>query len=121
MVLTVEDDNNCVDSVSMVYVIREVPTMYLPSAFIPESEIAENSVFKPIGNSIADNNYEMLIYDRWGELVFVSNHPEIGWNGRINGSLAPQGTYSYRIIYQDIEGKPNAISGSVLLLRGPQK
>ena len=118
VVLTVEDDNNCLDSLSLLYVIHEVPTMYLPSAFIPESEIAENRVFKPIGNSISEENYEMRIYDRWGQLIFVSLHPEIGWDGSINGHLAPQGTYSYQINYVDIEGKPNSRKGSVLLLRG---
>ena len=118
VVLTVVDDNNCLDSLSLLYVIHEVPTMYLPSAFIPESEIAENRVFKPIGNSISEENYEMRIYDRWGQLIFVSRHPENGWDGGINGHLAPQGTYTYQINYVDIEGKPNSRKGSILLLRG---
>jgi gliding motility-associated-like protein len=117
VVLTVEDENHCVDSVSLLYIIREVPTIYLPSAFIPESEIAENRVFKPIGNSISDEQYEMFVYDRWGQLIFVSHNPELGWDGRINGNLAPQGTYSYLILYLDIDGKPGSVRGSVLLLR----
>ncbi len=117
VVLTVEDGNQCVDSVSLMYVIHEVPTFYLPSAFIPESDIAENKVFKPIGNSISEENYEMLVFDRWGQLVFVSKHPEFGWDGHIGKSMAPQGTYTYQIKYQDIEGKPNSVHGSVLLLR----
>ena len=118
VVLTVEDDNNCLDSLLLLYVIHEVPTMYLPSAFIPESEIAENRVFKPIGNSISEENYEMRIYDRWGQLVFVSHRLENGWDGHLNGHIAPQGTYAYQINYVDIEGKPNSVKGSVLLLRG---
>ena len=118
VVLTVVDDNNCSDSLSLMYVIHEVPTMYLPSAFIPESEIAENRVFKPIGNSISEEHYEMRIYDRWGQLIFVSRHPDNGWDGHINGHLAPQGTYSYQINYMDLDGKPNSRTGSVLLLRG---
>lgn len=117
VVLTVEDGNQCVDSVSLMYIIHEVPTFYLPSAFIPESDIAENRVFKPIGNSISEENFEMLVFDRWGQLVFVSRHPEYGWDGRINGNPAPQGTYSYAIKYVDIEGKPNSVHGNVLLLR----
>ena len=117
VVLTVVDANQCEDSVTLLYIIREVPTMYLPSAFIPESEIAENKVFKPIGNSFSEENYEMLVFDRWGKLVFVSHHPDLGWDGRIKGSLASQGTYTYQIKYQDLEGKPNSVHGSVLLLR----
>lgn len=118
VVLTVEDGNQCVDSLSLMYVIREIPTFFLPSAFIPESDIAENRVFKPIGNSISDKNYEMRIYDRWGQLIFVSHQPDYGWDGHIGNSLAPQGSYTYQIKYQDLEGLPNSVHGSVLLLRG---
>lgn len=117
VVLTVEDDHQCVDSLSLLYVIKEVPGMYLPSAFIPESNIAENRVFKPYGNSISASDYEMTVYDRWGRLVFVSHHPDDGWDGRVNGSLAPQGTYVYQILYRDLEGRPDSVRGSVLLLR----
>ncbi len=117
VVLTVVDDNQCVDSLSLMYIIREVPTFYLPSAFIPESDIAENRVFKPMGNSISEENYEMLLFDRWGQLIFVSHSIGIGWDGRINGKYAPQGTYAYQIKYQDLEGLPYSVHGSVLLLR----
>ena len=117
VVLTVEDDHQCVDSLSLLYVIKEVPGLYLPSAFIPESNIAENRVFKPYGNSISASDYEMTVYDRWGRLVFVSHHPDDGWDGRVNGSLAPQGTYVYQILYRDLEGRPDSVRGSVLLLR----
>ena len=73
---------------------------------------------EPIGNSISEENYEMRIYDRWGQLIFVSRRLENGWDGHINGHLAPQGTYTYQINYVDIEGKPNSKKGSILLLRG---
>lgn len=117
VVLTVVDENNCLDSLELLYVIQEMPTLYLPSAFIPESDVAENRVFRPIGNSISEQNYEMLIYDRWGRLIFVSRQLEYGWDGHINGQLAPQGTYMYKINYEDVHGIPKMVKGSVLLLR----
>ena len=117
VVLTVIDENNCLDSLELLYVIQEMPTLYLPSAFIPESEVAENRVFRPVGNSISEQNYEMLIYDRWGQLIFVSRQRDYGWDGYINGQLAPQGTYMYRITYEDTNGIPKMVKGSVLLMR----
>ncbi|MCQ2269890.1 MAG: PKD domain-containing protein [Bacteroidales bacterium] len=115
--LTVTDDFNCENTSSEIYVINEVPTLYLPSAFIPESDIAENRVFKPIGNSIGTEHYEMIIFDRSGGVVFVSHHPDLGWDGKINKKLAPQGTYGYQIQYQTIDGIPASAHGSVILLR----
>lgn len=115
--LWVQDAFACIDSVSQVYVIHEVPSFYLPSAFIPESEIAENRIFKPIGNSISEDDYLMLIYDRYGGLIFTSTNPNLGWDGKINGKLAPQGHYVYQIDYRDLEGLPYSRKGSVLLMR----
>lgn len=122
VVFTVKDEHQCEDSLALVYVIREIPTIYLPSAFVPESDIAENQVFKPIGNEISDENYEMLVYDRWGERVFISRNPQDGWDGCLkSGALAPQGVYAYQIRFQDMEGRPNSTHGTVLLLRGTEK
>lgn len=115
--LTVKDDYNCENTRVEVYVIHEEHTIYLPSAFIPESDIAENRVFKPIGNSIGEENYEMIIYDRSGGIVFVSHHPDYGWDGKIGNRLAPQGTYGYQIQYQTVDGIPASKHGSVILLR----
>ena len=115
--LWVEDAFACQDSVTIMYVIQEVPSFYLPSAFIPESDIAENRVFKPIGNSISDEDYLMQIFDRYGGLVFTSSQPDFGWDGKINGKLAPQGHYAYQITYRDIDGVPYSRHGSVLLIR----
>lgn len=115
--LWVEDAFACEDSVTIMYVIQEVPSFYLPSAFIPESDIAENRVFKPIGNSISDEDYLMQIFDRYGGLVFTSSQPDFGWDGKINGKFAPQGHYAYQITYRDIDGVPYSRHGSVLLIR----
>ena len=59
----------------------------------------------------------MLVFDRWGQMIFISHQLDYGWDGRVNGRYAPQGTYFYTIKYINIEGQPGTVKGSVLLLR----
>lgn len=118
VVLTVENVFGCEDSLSLIYVINEVPTMYLPSAFVPESDIEENKVFKPIGNSISEENYEMTIYDRYGMIVFVSTNPNYGWDGTLSGGKpAPQGVYNYVLRYVTLDGGSSVYRGNVMLIK----
>lgn len=67
--------------------------IYAPNAFLPESH-GENSRFylKEV-NFIGD--FEMYIYNRWGELIFKTNEIGFngGWNGTFNGKKCDVGTY----------------------------
>ncbi|MEZ5197737.1 MAG: gliding motility-associated C-terminal domain-containing protein [Bacteroidales bacterium] len=94
-----------------------VKVIPLPNAFNPDSEIPENRVFKVIASS--DDNifqFRMNIYDRWGQLVFETNNPEIGWDGTKNGTPCNPGVYVWTI-FQEGEGGDTANSGSVTLVR----
>jgi gliding motility-associated-like protein len=61
-----------------------------------------------------------LIYNRWGELIFVSNDPEIGWDGSYGktGEMSPIGIYTYKLNYQlKNQDQPKVIYGHVNLIR----
>lgn len=115
--LTVSDSHQCVDNEQTMYAINDILTFYLPSAFYPQSEIVENQSFGPRGISIAEEGYELYIYDRWGEKVFESHLPSQTWDGTFNGADAPAGEYIYRVIYRDLNRGWHTTKGKVLLLR----
>ena len=62
-----------------------------------------NKEFKPVMAFVNRENYLMQIYNRFGELVFDNNNPEVGWDGKYKGEIAPSGIYVYLIRYS----KPN--------------
>ena len=87
---------------------------YIPTSFTP-NEDGINDVFKPVGeNYIAE--YEMVILNRWGMVMFKTNDPEQGWDGMYAGQLAPTEMYAYIIRIKDIEGAEWKYEGTVLLL-----
>ncbi len=69
----------------------------MPTAFSPNGD-GLNDLFLPaLRPDCPVANYLLLIYDRWGQLVFTGTKPVDGWNGLRNGQPADAGTYMYRI------------------------
>ncbi|HSV87121.1 MAG TPA: PKD domain-containing protein, partial [Bacteroidales bacterium] len=73
-------------------------------------------VFYPKLMGLSENNYVLEIYTRWGELIFRSTDPRIGWDGYVNGRLAPLGVYVWRFSGVCINGQPVNKVGDVTLL-----
>jgi gliding motility-associated-like protein len=61
--------------------------------------------------------FEMLVFDRWGMLVFRSDDITKGWDGTYLGNACQQDVYVWRVIYTDAAGKKNREVGHVTLLR----
>lgn len=97
-------------------VIEECPVaLFMPSAFSPNGD-GRNDLFIPIYNRVTIFNLQ--IYDRFGGLMFETKNVDQGWDGRINGVVAPQGSYSYIVSYFDEdENATKQLSGKVVVLR----
>lgn len=90
--------------------------IYVPNCFNPNSANVDNKTFKPL-ICYGANNYNLTIYDRWGNKVFESSNVYKGWDGTTkSGKKAKEGTYVYYIIYTDPEGEIQELSGNVTLL-----
>jgi gliding motility-associated-like protein len=83
---------------------------FVPNAFAPTGI---NKIWKPVPFFIDKNEYELLIFNRWGEEIFKTNDISEGWNG---GNF-PAGTYAYHIKYKTSFGEYKVKSGTVTLLR----
>lgn len=76
--------------------------IYIPNAFTPNGD-GKNDTFFEVGYGSGPYQmdvkwYEMLIYNRWGQLIYHSSSPSLPWNGKMsNGEAAPLGVYVYKI------------------------
>ena len=70
------------------------PTIVAPNAFTPGDGNGVNDEFFVYPNDYVEE-FEILIYTRWGELVFTSNNQDFRWNGIYRGKLLPPGTYAF--------------------------
>ena len=78
-----------------------VPKIVAPTAFRPTSSISTNKEFFVYSYFITDN-FQIFIYNRWGELVFESTDRNFKWNGGYNngGQALPGGMYAYIVKYE---------------------
>ncbi len=113
----VVSNGNCIDSLTKEIFVNPYSSVYIPNSFTP-NEDGLNESFKVIGSYVQD--FEMLIFDRWGELIYKSNDIFEGWNGgfqNMSDKLMKQDTYIYKIKYKEFKGETKQIIGHVNLIR----
>jgi gliding motility-associated-like protein len=113
----VTTDKNCRDlfqKESSVIVEASGKVEY-PNVFSPFAKITENKVFLP---AVIDNvlEYHLVIYNRWGQMVFESFNKDIGWDGTYKGEVAKQDVYMWKVIGKYSNGKTFTKTGDVTLL-----
>ena len=91
--------------------------IYLPNAISPSKSDGLNDVFAlPEGVLPLIDDFEIMIFNRWGVQVFYSTDKSFRWNGEVNGKLVVSSVYNYIIRYKDVNGKPYVITGSLTVL-----
>lgn len=87
----------------------------IPNVFTPNGD-AYNAQFKPIALSGVDN-LELHIFNRWGELVYLTRALQFAWDGYTqSGEMVPDGVYFWTLTYNGAKG-PGELNGSLSLLR----
>ena len=87
-------NEGCIDSTEISVAILNEFLMYAPNSFTPNNDNM-NDKFEIVAEGIA--SFEILIFNRWGELIFTSNNPVVSWDGKHQGKLVPLGNYIYKI------------------------
>lgn len=85
----------------------------LPSAFSPNGD-GVNDLFHILGEGISDVSF--LIYDRHGQKVFETTHPDIGWDGTFKGVLQENEVYYYYLSVTCFTGETIVKKGDVTLI-----
>ena len=108
----------CVDSVLQQIVVENEPTIYVPSAFSPDGDNI-NDLFVVQANGIDLDNYNLKIYDRWGEIIFESNDLYDSWDGKAKGldRFVQSGTYIWILVVNYENGIEYEKSGTVTVIR----
>lgn len=109
--LTVSNTQSCSDSVcKTVEVEEEVVEGPVPNIFSPNDD-GKNDVFRVEG---MDKGTGLSIYNRWGQMIFNTDLPEHGWDGRTSaGAKSPDGTYLF--ILEKANGEKE--TGTLTLIR----
>ncbi len=112
--LEVKDEFGCKDETEKWIKAMPEIVVYIPNAFTP-NEDGINDFFKPFG-IVYNKEYEWIIINRWGELIFKSNNQMQGWNGKIKDKLVPEGVYAYLLKVTTAQNKQLKFAGTFHLI-----
>ena len=89
----------------------------IPTAFTPNDD-GLNDLFRPLGSGKYVTEYQMTIWNRWGEEVYRDTDAKAGgWDGNYKGEKGVTGVYAYIITYKDYNGSTKMTKGNVTLTR----
>ncbi|HLP10690.1 MAG TPA: PKD domain-containing protein [Flavobacteriales bacterium] len=104
----------CTDTaVHPIYIIPET-TIYIPNAFTPNGD-GINDVFIPVVRDT--RKYLLMIFDRWGEIIWQTDNPLQGWDGTLKNKRTKVDTYVYKVKYMDQKHVEHILVGHVTLVR----
>lgn len=101
-------------STSNVVRIDLTPVIYMPTIFSPNND-GTNDRLEVKGKYY--RSYTMTIFNKWGEVVYVSGTDQVGWDGTYKGDPAPVDAYAYSVVALDALGKEISLKGTVSLVR----
>lgn len=95
----------------------EVAPFYIPKAFTPNAD-GKNDYFFDGTPVLKVNKYRMIIFDRWGKIIYETENFFRPWDGTFaDGTDCPIGNYTYRINITSLKGKDYEFTGDFSLIR----
>lgn len=105
----------CRDSSFQAIFVEPLTTLYVPNSFTPNGDEFNNE-FKAVVFDVAE--FEMFIYDRWGNRIFESFDRNLGWDGTLeNGNFAKSGVYVWYVRFTNSKGVREEHNGHLNFLK----
>jgi gliding motility-associated-like protein len=103
----------CSDSLIRYLDIRVYENLFIASAFSPNDD-GFNDYFSINFENVT--RFRIIIYSRWGQIIYESNNPNFIWDGKLNGKPLPQDVYVYYIEAKGYHGTRFSLKGDITIL-----
>ena len=114
--LTVINNAGCLDTNQLCFVINPETTFYIPNTFSPNGDGINDEFYGKAENVY---EFEMSIFDRWGDRIFYSKDINEHWKGKANNGdkIAQQDVFIYVVTFRDIKNESYHYAGNVTIVR----
>jgi gliding motility-associated-like protein len=114
--LIVANSSGCTDTFSLSVEVSTEMSFYAPNCFTPNGDGA-NEVFAGYGRGIKE--YHLMIFDRWGDLIWQTHDILEGWNGIANDGelISQQDAFDWKVILTDIYDRQRIYLGRVSIVK----
>jgi gliding motility-associated-like protein len=114
VVLMVQNSQGCSDTIIKVVKVLEDFAVYVPNAFTPNRD-GNNEQFMPVFRGM--QQFNLRVFNRWGELLFESSNTANGWDGSYRGKECKNDVYTYQLEAVSQSGERKQYNGTVTLYR----
>ncbi len=98
--LIVTTEYGCTDTITLTMQVVQDVLVYAPNTFTPDGD-EHNQDWNIYISGIDVYNFSLVIFNRWGQIIWESNDPSTSWDGTYNGEVVPDGTYTWRASAKD--------------------
>lgn len=103
-------------SIDSVMMLKTNFLFEIPNAFTPNGD-GINDLFRPVATTELINEFNLKVFNKWGQMVYNSAGINEGWDGSFKGLSSPADLYFWKIIYQTLSGRTEELYGNVMLIR----
>ncbi len=115
--LVVTDERGCIDSVTKIIQVLSDVIVYAPNAFTPDGDEFNQTWFLYI-DGIDIQQFNLQIFDRWGEVIWESNDPQGRWDGTYQGKIVQDGLYNWILKTKElVSDKKYTFNGYINVMR----
>lgn len=112
--LLVTNSFGCMDSTDVTIIVNPSFAIYFPNAFTPNHN-SNNDTYLPKGYGIKE--FEIMIFNRWGEMIFKSTDINKGWDGTFKGGAPLMDVYVYKAVVKDLKDNYHYYTGHITLVQ----
>ncbi len=114
--IVVDTSGSCSDTTTKCVKVEPETTFYIPNSFTPNFD-GVNEVFQAYGTNIQE--FQMWIFDRWGNLIFETNDIQKGWDGTVKnkGNIVQEDVYVWKVRFTDGFGREHFYVGHVNMIK----
>jgi gliding motility-associated-like protein len=115
--LIVTTIHGCKDTVTKFAIVNNDILFYAPNSFTPDGdEFNQKWEFSLAGIDATD--FELIIFNRWGQVIWETRDATVGWDGTFNGKIVELGTYNWKSTFKDINtDRRYQFTGSINVLK----
>jgi gliding motility-associated-like protein len=110
-------ERECCISETLVLDITCEESVYLPNAFSPNGDGVNDILYVRVFSGFDVVSIDLMIYNRFGQEVFRTKDPIMGWDGTFKGQVQPLGSYGFYLVVNCPDGKEVIKKGNVSIIR----
>jgi len=120
ILLTATNEHGCTDTMTQTVIVHPSLLIYIPNTFTPDGDQFNQNWLPIFSESVDPYNYDLYLYNRWGETIWESHNLSVGWDGTYgkNGLQVQDGSYTYKINYKlRSDAQRETLTGHVNIIR----